>query len=88
MTSANIAYFKTRQEAQAIVDKLDSKAYHLRHGEYERPQYHVRKERMGRRFYIHARYYFYAGTLYPAPSKALAWHDNELYCNDNGEVLA
>jgi hypothetical protein len=36
--------------------------YYLSHGEYERPDYRVRRYKDG--WGVHATYYYYAGTLY------------------------
>lgn len=37
--------------------------YTLRHGEYERPEYIIRKERNGNNYYIYVRYYYYSNTI-------------------------
>ena len=60
----NIATYTTRQEAQQVIDRLDAGTYELAHGEYARPDYTVRKVRGENAYYIHVRYYYYAGTLY------------------------
>lgn len=67
-TMTTIATYATRNEAQAVVDRLESGTYYLAHGEYERPDYSVRKVRRENRYYIHARRYFYAGTIYATKS--------------------
>ena len=67
--------FTSRAEAQSVVDTLNSGTYYLAHGEYARPEYTVRKVRGGSEFYIHARRYYYAGTLHARPSGPLSWED-------------
>lgn len=37
--------------------------YTLRHGEYERPDYSIRKEHGKDSYYIYCRYYFYSNTI-------------------------
>ena len=63
--------YKTRQQAQDAVDTLDSQIYHLAHGEYERPTYKARKVRGEDFYYIHATYFFYAGTFYAKQDGAM-----------------
>lgn len=73
----DIATWNTREEAQAVVDRLDSGTYYLSHGEYGRPDYKVRKVRGEDAYYIHATYYYFAGTFYAPKDGALtgeAWH--------------
>ncbi len=67
--------YATRAEAQKAIAVLDSGTYYLSHGEYERPDYTVRKLRNGDRYYIHVRRYFYAGTLHAKKSGALTIYD-------------
>ena len=67
--------FATRAEAQKIVDQLDRKTYYLAHGEHSRPDYTVRKVKGEDAYYIHARRYYYAGTLHARPSGPLGWED-------------
>lgn len=74
-----IQTYDTRAEAQAVVDALDSTTYELRHGEHSRPDYTARKVRGENRYYIHARYKYYAGTFYARQSGALSCDSNELY---------
>ena len=38
--------------------------YTLRHGEYDRPDYQIRKIRGENGYYISVRYYFYNNTMY------------------------
>ena len=73
------ATFASKSEALAIVAGLDSGTYYLAHGEYERPTYTVRKVRGESSYYIHARRYYYSGTLNQRPSGPLSWDSNELY---------
>ncbi len=63
--------YATRAEAFIIVNALNSGIYHLSQGEYARPHYTARKLRNGSRYYVHARRYFYAGTLNAPKSGAL-----------------
>lgn len=63
-----IATYATRNEALTVVERLNSGTYYLAHGEYGRPDYTVRKVRGEDRYYIHARRYYYAGTLNVRPS--------------------
>jgi hypothetical protein len=63
--------YVTRAEAVIVVNELNSGIYHLGHGEYSRPHYTVRKVRGEDSYYIHARRYFYAGTLNAPTSGAL-----------------
>ena len=63
--------YKTRKDAQEVIDKLDAQTYYLAHGEYERPNYKARKVRGKDLFYIYAGYYFYQGTLYAKQDGAL-----------------
>jgi len=79
MNATDTATFATRAEALVIVAGLDSATYLLAHGEYERPDYTVRKVRGGRHFYIHARRYYYSSTFNPRPSGPLSVNSNELY---------
>ena len=77
-TINDIATFATRLEAQSIIAKLNSGTYSLAHGEYERPDYTVRKVRGENSYYIHAKRYFYAGTFNATPSgpvnsERIAW---------------
>ncbi len=65
------ATFTTKAEAQALVSKLDNRTYVLAHGEYERPDYSVRKVRGENLYYIFVRRYFYAGTFHAAKSGPL-----------------
>jgi hypothetical protein len=74
MNYDQIATFATRNEAQKLVDRLNSGTYYLAHGEYARPDYTVRKVRGGDRYYIHARRHYYAGTFYAGKSGALTEH--------------
>ena len=67
-----IATYTTRTEAQAIVTALETVTYYLAHGEYDRPQYSVRKVRGDNRYYIYAKRFFYSGTFYAAPSGPLS----------------
>jgi hypothetical protein len=62
-TTDHTATFSTRSEAQAVIAGLDSATYYLSHGEYERPTYTARKVRGESRYYIHAKRFFYNGTL-------------------------
>jgi hypothetical protein len=74
-----IATFATRKEALQIIESLDSRAYYLAHGEYGRPTYTARKARGKDKYYIHARYYFCAGTFYAKEDGGLDISSNELY---------
>lgn len=67
--------YTTRSDAQKAIAGLNSGIYYLAHGEYERPDYTARKLRNGNRYYIHARRYFYAGTLHARKSGALTIQD-------------
>jgi len=67
--------YATRADAQKAIAVLDSGTYYLANGEYERPDYTVRKLRNGVSYYIHARRYFYAGTLYARKSGAVTIYD-------------
>jgi hypothetical protein len=67
--------YATRAEAQKVIVGLNSGTYYLAHGEYERPDYTARKIRSGDRYYIHARRYFYAGTLHAKKSGPLTVYD-------------
>lgn len=78
-SESQIATYPTRSEAQEIVSILDRGVYELAHGEYERPDYTVRKLRGEDVFYIHARRYYYAGTFGAKPSGPLTVDSNELY---------
>lgn len=79
MKTTDIATFATRDEALAIVKSLDSATYYLAHGEYERPDYTVRKVRGEDRYYIHAKRYYYAGSFNARQSGGLDWNSNELF---------
>jgi len=81
--NTDIATFATRNEAQEIVESLDNQVYELAHGEYERPDYKVRKVRGEDAYYIHANYYFYAGTFYAKQDGGLSVNSNELYVTIN-----
>jgi hypothetical protein len=61
-----------RAEAQAIAKALDSRTYHLAHGEHSRPDYTVRKKRGRNEFEIYAKYYYFAGTYYRRPNGAIS----------------
>jgi hypothetical protein len=78
-TENTVAKFTNREIAQALVDELDSRDYILSHGEYGRPDYKARKVRGEDAYYIHATYYYYAGTLYAKQDGPLTEHCNELY---------
>jgi len=67
--------YATRAEAQKAIAGLNSGTYYLAHGEYERPDYTARKIRNDDRYYIHARRYFYTGTLHAKKSGALTIYD-------------
>lgn len=67
--------YVTRAEAKKVISVLNSGIYYLAHGEYERPDYTARKIRNGGRYYIHARRYFYTGTLHAKKSGALTVYD-------------
>ena len=69
--------YATRAEAQKVIVGLNSGTYYLAHGEYERPDYTARKIRNGDRYYIHARRYFFAGTLYARKSGPLTIYNLE-----------
>jgi hypothetical protein len=71
--------YKTRKEAQAIVDQLDSMTYYLAHGEHSRATYAARKARGEDAYYIHAKYHYYAGTYNARMSGPLTADSNELY---------
>ena len=75
----DIAIFNSREDAQAIVESLDSMTYGLDHGEYERPHYTARKVRGEDQYYIHARRHYFAGTFHAKQSGPLMWEDKELY---------
>lgn len=75
---SKIATFGTREEAKAIVERLDSMTYELGHGEYARPGYKVRKVRNMDLYQIYARRSYYAGTINARPSAPLTWDDAEL----------
>ena len=57
-----------RAEAQTIAKALYSGTYFLRHGEYARPEYTVRKKRGHNEFEIYAKYHYFAGTYYRQPN--------------------
>ncbi|HNQ19450.1 MAG TPA: hypothetical protein PKI46_00150 [Bacteroidales bacterium] len=42
---------------------ITSNRYTLRHGEYEQPDYSIRKEKGSNDYYIYVRYYFYNNTI-------------------------
>jgi len=69
--------YATRADAQKAIAGLNSGIYYLAHGEYERPDYTARKIRNGGRYYIHARRYFYAGTLHAKKSGPLTIYNLE-----------
>jgi hypothetical protein len=71
--------YNTRKEAQAIVNQLDSMTYNLAHGEHSRATYTARKVRGEDAYYIHAKRYYYAGTLNARKSGPLSADSNELY---------
>ena len=62
MITADIKKFKTRQEAQDLIDRVDSETWVLRHGEYQRPDFKVRKTKGEESYYIRAIYYYRIGT--------------------------
>jgi len=70
--------YATRADAQKAITGLNSSIYYLAHGEYERPDYTVRKLRNGNKYYIYARRYFFAGTLHAKKSGSLAIYDLDL----------
>ena len=70
-TQIEYTTFKTRSEAQSIIDEMDAQTYYLAHGEYARPIYTARKVRGEDAFYIHAYYFFYSGTFYAAQNGPL-----------------
>jgi nitric oxide reductase large subunit len=67
--------YATRADAYKAITGLNSGVYYLAHGEYERPDYTARKLRNSNRYYIHARRYFYAGTLHAKKSGPLTVYD-------------
>ncbi len=71
MNYDQIATFSTRAEAQELADRLNVGTYYLSHGEYERPDYTVRKVRGKDRYYIYVRRYYYAGTFFAGKSGPL-----------------
>ena len=79
MENLEIATFKSRDEANQIVESLNSRTYYLAHGEYQRPDYVVRKVRGASEYYIFARYYYYSGTFGAKENGGLSWNSNELY---------
>lgn len=60
-----------KSEAKRIVNALNKSTYILAHGEYERPDYMVRKVRGEDLYEIFARYYFFRGTFYAKQSGAI-----------------
>jgi len=66
--------YETRADALAEKKQLDSGTYYLTHGEYERPDYSVRKIRGQAGYYIRARYYYYSGTFYTRKDGPLLAH--------------
>jgi hypothetical protein len=69
-----IKIYDTKADALAIKAKLDGGTYYLAHGEYERPDYSVRKIRGGDGYYLHARYYYFPGTFYARTNGPLLAH--------------
>ena len=67
--------YENRLDALRAITNLNSCTYYLAHGEHTRPDYTARKIRNANRFYIHAKRYFYAGTLHAKKSGALTIHD-------------
>lgn len=63
--------YKTKAEALADIQKIDTGIYFLHHGEYERPSYSARKVRGDEMYYIHVKRYYYSGTFYPHKSGPL-----------------
>jgi hypothetical protein len=67
--------YATHAAATADKNKLDAQVYYLAHGEYERPDYSVRKLRNADgAYYICAKYYYYAGTLHVRKNGPLLAH--------------
>ena len=64
------AHKKMMEYVDAGILDTDGKEYWpagmhiLRHGEYAKPLYKVRKRRGRDEYYIHASYFFYPGTFY------------------------
>ena len=71
--------YKTREEAKEQIGIIDDRTHYESHGEYARPDYTARKVRGGSRYYIHARRYFYQGTIYAQASGPLAVDATELW---------
>jgi hypothetical protein len=69
-----IKTYATREDAIAAKNQINSATYYLAHGEYERPDYSVRKLRRLDGYYICARYYYYAGTLHARTNGPLLAH--------------
>lgn len=67
--------YTTLVDALKAITSLNSGTYYLAYGEYARPDYTARKIRNGARYYIHAKRYFYAGTINAPKSGALTIRD-------------
>ena len=64
MNTTNTKKFKTRQEAQDLIDKINDGIWWCLHGEYQRPVFKARKTRGEDSYYIRATYYYMIGTYF------------------------
>ena len=69
-----IKTYATRADALAEKIRLGIGTYYLNHGEYERPDYTVRKLRGKNGYYIHAGYFYYSGTFFARKNGPLLAH--------------
>lgn len=74
-----IRKFDTRKEAKAFIEKYDSGTYYLHHGEYERPNYRVRKIRNENAFGIYVTRYYYPTTFNAKKDGFLTWEETYEY---------
>ena len=70
-----IRTFKTKEEAQALIDGWNNGAYSCRHGEYSRPDCKVRKIRSAEAYGIYIKYYYLSGTFGAKRNGFLTWED-------------
>jgi len=76
--------FKTRKEAQDVIDKINSRRWIPSHVEYARPRLKARKVKNENVHYIHVDYHYYDGTLHAKENGAMTQQQyDEVFYYDN-----